>query len=116
MKPMTKGLLMVAFTSACSYSNMIQGAQNYATHETFKLVKSDNEWWVARHWRKNCQDAYLTMHTRRTPATGARVFNVFSEDVVITLDETEEKFRTIKQECQTYELKQFVSDETSIKK
>ena len=99
---------MVAFTSSCLCS-WVKGSENRLP-ETFKLVKSPNEWWVARHWRKNGQDTYLTTHTRRTPAIGAHVFSVFLEDLVITLDETEEKFSTIKQACHTYELKQFVSD------
>ena len=101
---------MVVFTSACFYSNIVKGSENSRQFESFTLTKSPYEWWVARHWRKNGQDTYLTTHTRRTPATGARVFSVFLEDIAITFDETEAKFRAIKQDCQTYELKSVVSE------
>ena len=105
MQSVATFLFMVA---VCSFI-LVKGSENSSPLESFKLVKSPNEWWLARHWHKNGQDTYLTTHTRRTPATGAYVFNVLLEDVVIAFDETEATFRTIKRACQTYELKSVVS-------
>lgn len=106
MKSVATFLLMVA---VCCFA-LVKGSENTSPPESFKLVKSPNEWWVARHWRKNGQDTYLTTHTRIMPAIGAHIFNMLLEDVVLAFDETEEKFRTIKQACQTYELKSVVSE------